>query len=137
MNFLALIANFKFLKGFLRSVFAVFAVLLYLSANTEFEVIHKILEPQSIQSHSNHAEEDPCHRAIFHDEPEQTCGHESHVLLKSKCEFCDALCKSDKFIENIIFATRATPIKEFADRISKHSSDTKIITLSSRGPPQL
>ena len=58
-----------------------------------FESFHQVVHNHDhSELHSQEAEADACHRAIFHGEQSHECEHKSHFLeTEAECQLCDVV----------------------------------------------
>ena len=95
----------------IRNFLVIQLLILYTLGNTKFETLHLFIHSEDTVAHTIIQEEDSCHRAIYHNEPEESCGHESHVLINVRCGLCDQVCHGDQ-----VYITNHQPTHfEFAE----------------------
>ncbi|HEX9651087.1 MAG TPA: hypothetical protein VGA21_11030 [Cyclobacteriaceae bacterium] len=121
----------------IRNFLVILLLFLYTLGNTEFETLHLVIHPDDSLAHTANQEKDSCHRAIYHNEPEEGCSHKSHVLLKVKCGLCDQVCHSDQVHFTII---QSAPL-EFAELSQKYNQSFFLTSVQAnlipRAPPAL
>jgi hypothetical protein len=82
--------------GTVKTVSAVLLLLLYFTGSVQVESLHNAFHSFEQALHSTEQEEDPCHRAIYHDEKENACEHKTHVTAVKKCPLCHVVPFSDQ-----------------------------------------
>jgi hypothetical protein len=74
----------------------------YVTGPSQFELLHKLIHTHDHSvSHTATQEEDPCHRAIYHNDIEKGCSHHSHIVVTDKCELCDLISHTDQILLSI------------------------------------
>ena len=64
----------------------------------ETKALHQILHShQQVVSHNDIEENDPCHRAIYHNGVEG-CHHPSHFAVTDQCSLCNLFFHTDQFV---------------------------------------
>lgn len=83
----------------MNTVLCIILLTFYLAGASQFQGLHQLFHwhDHSV-SHSELQEQDPCHRAIYHDDQEKGCGHHSHIVVTDKCELCDLTSPEDQII---------------------------------------
>ena len=129
--FKAIIGSSRIWEG-CKSFILTLALALYIAGSTGYGLLHQ--HPSQV-SHSIEAENDPCHKAIYHVEEEKACKHESHISKKESCCDCHLLFHSDQIIfRNSLAQSRNHQVFDGSILILSHPEE---ITLyhPSRGPP--
>ena len=113
-------------------------LILYVVGTNQWEVIHSFAhDHDTLVSHYDEQEKDPCHRLIYHNDEGQGCHHESHLAISDKCEMCDLAYHGDQSIlSNVSFSTGEFFSKQFNFYKSNLDSYWAVIS-SSRAPPVL
>jgi hypothetical protein len=63
-----------------------------IAGNAQLEALHQFLHSHHHgTSHSQTDEQDACHRTIYHQDVEDGCGHQSHIVVTEKCALCDLI----------------------------------------------
>jgi hypothetical protein len=118
----------------------IFAALVLLSAyligNIQFEVLHEALhQHDEAVSHSLEAEQDACHRSIYHDDADNGCVHPTHLTSAETCPLSDVIVLSDQ-----LFIAESTCV--FVGKVSFHVEKLQPVelvdigaSLPSRAPP--
>jgi hypothetical protein len=117
----------------------VIAPFLFLYAiGLQINSIHHFLhsEHENAALHTAAAENDPCHRSIYHHEKE-ACKHRSHLYQSETCELCQISVSTDQWV-----AALTTPLKQSVQRTLKVEllqslSAICAAYLPSRAPPAL
>jgi hypothetical protein len=73
----------------LRQVVTIALVLLYGLGSLRIESLHQLIHQEETALHSSEQELNACHRTVFHFNPSEHCGHETHFSSLWKCPFCD------------------------------------------------
>lgn len=96
------------LKQGLKALASGLLLALYLIGNTPVEVVHQFSHAHdSVVSHNEEQESDPCHRALYHADQQEGCAHKLHFTKVEKCKQChvvahvDQLTFSDPSVEYI------------------------------------
>ena len=64
-------------------------LLLYVLSVLQIESVHMLFHAHDqVELHTQEQEKDLCHRAIYHGEKENDCGHKTHVKKSDKCSLC-------------------------------------------------
>ncbi len=114
-----------------------FALLIFYVVGTgKLEVVHSIFHDHAATiSHTEEQEEDPCHRAIYHDDVEKGCHHATHLIVSDKCQLCDCATHSDQSLVSCqIDSSGPYAIKGFISYKDNLDSYCAFIS-SSRAPP--
>jgi hypothetical protein len=119
----------------IRTFSAILLLLFYVAGNVQFESFHQVFHSLEKALHSAEAEKDPCHRAIYHDEKENGCDHETHVTAVKNCPLCHVVPFNEQHL-----ASNHTFIVESLlddDQVYPSSFETegKFLSTPSRAPP--
>jgi len=111
-------------------------ILFYLIGSLQLDSLHQILhQHEESASHSEEAEQNACHRTIFHLATENACDHPTHLTELKKCPWCQGTLHQDSGL------AIATPVIHFSSIVPldfDFNSPFKSISLSfasNRGPP--
>lgn len=70
---------------------------LYFGGSSHLEFLRSfVYDHHVVVVHSEEQEKDPCHRLIYHDDTEQGCGHDSHLIGSDECQMCDLVYQGDQ-----------------------------------------
>jgi hypothetical protein len=87
------ITQCKVLLSALRAGSVVLLLLLYAAGVLQVESLHALFhDHQQAKLHTSAQENDLCHRAIYHGEKENDCGHKTHVKKSDRCSLCAMFC---------------------------------------------
>jgi hypothetical protein len=77
----------------LRSIASLLLLFGYFLNVISFESFHQAVHNHDhAEIHTEEAEADACHRAIFHGEVSHNCEHKSHLVeTESECQLCDVV----------------------------------------------
>lgn len=112
---------------------ALLLLFLYFAGNVQFESFHQAFH--AAEEHSSDEEQDPCHRAIYHDSQSEGCEHKTHVTAVRNCPLCHVVPFNEQhfFISSSFISL---PLANgFQDEISEIGTSISLITPPSRGPP--
>jgi NAD-dependent dihydropyrimidine dehydrogenase PreA subunit len=87
----------------LRNTTSLLLLLGYFLNVVSFETFHQVVHNHDhSEIHTTEAEEDACHRAIFHGDVSHKCEHKSHVTKnETECHLCKVLTsRSSEFASN-------------------------------------
>lgn len=107
----------------------------FLFSNISHKVAHDHKESQEL--HTLEAEQDDCHRTIYHAEQNNGCDHREHFLpYEASCDLCDA------FVRNLQWTSFQDDVTLFSGQIlindcmplSPHAA-TIVSTSPPRAPP--
>ena len=125
----------QFRKRALRTGSVLLLVFLYVAGNVQVESFHKIFHSFEQALHSFDQENDPCHRAIYHDSKQDGCDHKTHVTEVKKCPLCHIVPLNDKhFAVTHVFESFSCPANHESFSISILVL-TVTANLSARAPP--
>jgi hypothetical protein len=111
-------------------------LLFYLTGNAPFEILHQALHSHTGSiAHTDDREQDPCHRAIYHDDQEAGCGHSSHFVEKTKCTLCDIIFHRDEVCTVDVSVSLSDVCTEKYFFTYKADGQLLPALLPSRGPP--
>ena len=97
MSLLAIIRGKK-LRGLTLPLFTLLLAF-GVTGPSQFALFHKLLHSHDHSvSHSESQEKDRCHRAIYHNDIENGCGHHSHLVVTDKCDLCDMILHTDQIL---------------------------------------
>lgn len=119
-----------------RGFFICLLLALYLCGTSGFEILHHIIHlHEHAVEHTEQAEEDPCHRALYHQDKENGCEHRSHIVVADKCDLCDVIAPVDALSLSLFSFTSdfLFPEKNTFGRYIIHTGAN--LHLPSRAPP--
>jgi hypothetical protein len=122
--------------------FAAILILLLIAfcaaGNAQLEALHQFLHSHHHgTSHSQTQEQDACHRTIYHQDVENGCGHQSHIVVTDKCALCDLISHPDQiFLSEGGTLTSDFIAIDFPICVSDAQSSVQLIR-SPRAPPSL
>jgi hypothetical protein len=119
-----------------RASLFVLLLTFYVAGTSNFELLHGFFHSHDHSDpHSEVREEDPCHRAIYHNDVEKGCGHHSHIVVTDKCESCDLIFHTDQILLSHFESQPppSAPVKFVF--CSSDTGSTRQSLLSSRAPP--
>lgn len=110
----------------------------YAAGAAQLQVLHEYLHAHlHVTSHSETEERDACHRTIYHQDKENGCGHQSHIVVTDKCPLCDLISDTDQ-----VFLLQASSLSvdfiliDFPISVSALETSIHIIR-SPRAPPSV
>jgi len=112
-----------------------FLLLLYVAGNVQVESFHQFFHSLEKALHSSEQEEDPCHRAIYHDSENEGCDHKTHLTAVKKCPLCHVVPLNVQHIaasQSFLFIALPHFFTEFL--LSIHVANS-FVNLPSRAPP--
>ena len=74
-------------------------LLLYIGGNVQVESFHQFFHSLEKAIHSSDAENDPCHRAIYHEAKTDGCDHKTHVTAIKKCPLCHVVPINEQLVD--------------------------------------
>jgi len=126
----------KSVNGSIGKILTLMLLVFYIAGTSDVELLHSLIHTHDVAAtHSDEQEKDPCHRLIYHNDTEQGCSHDSHLIVSDKCEMCDLVYHGDHtMLVNPTFFT-----EEFSSELFdfyKISLDSYwAVISSSRAPP--
>lgn len=75
----------------MTNVFTFVILSLYIAGTSGVSRLHQFFHEHETVSHSAEQEEDPCHRALYHQDADHGCQHNTHVTASEKCDVCDLI----------------------------------------------
>jgi hypothetical protein len=121
-----------------KSCFAALLLAVYLIGNTHTKVIHEFVHAHNaISKHTSEQEENPCHRAIYHDDADRGCSHKAHLAKPEKCSLCHVIFTIDQVIVTDSSTIFITPGFAAFSRIASVAFASTLAELPSRGPPAI
>lgn len=113
---------------------ALLLLFLYFGGNVQLESFHQVFHSAE-EGHSAREEEDPCHRAIYHDSQNEGCEHKTHVTAVKNCPLCHVV----PFNEQHLCISSSFTSLSLTSYINEHLDGTATAFLSItpplRGPP--
>jgi hypothetical protein len=124
----------SFLSGPLS---AIFLLLLYFAGNVQFETFHDIVHSLEQSLHSAEQENDPCHRAIYHEVKNDGCDHETHFTEIEQCPLCHVVPVNVQHLEaSHSFESVQLP-NEFGIYSPARVAALNVVDVPARAPPAL
>lgn len=72
-----------------RNAFLLFLAVLYSAGSLQIDSVHRLLHQHGERAlHTPEQEQNPCHRVVFHDQPQGSCEHPTHFSESKKCPLC-------------------------------------------------
>jgi hypothetical protein len=111
-------------------------LILYATGSSHLELLHSFVHQHDVVvTHSEEQEKDPCHRMTYHNDADQDCDHDSHLIVPDKCQICHLAAHGDQIIlPDVCFASRQFSSEHFNFYRSILDSYWAVIS-SSRAPP--
>lgn len=82
-------------RSYWRSVIAVWLLVIYAAGTISVDLLHHVVHDDThSESHSEVAEQDPCHTTLFHNNKTTGCDHKTHVTAPPKCKYSHVVFKS-------------------------------------------
>jgi len=82
----------KRMLAVLRAGSVILLLVFYAAGVLQVESLHAFLhDHQQEELHTLEQENDLCHRAIYHGEKQNDCGHKTHVKKSDSCSLCAVL----------------------------------------------
>lgn len=111
-------------------------LVIYVAGTSRLDVFHRLTHSHHHSVlHSDEQEKDPCHRAVYHANAGDGCGHQSHIVITDRCELCDMIVHADE----IFLAVASTSSARFPQIIVTCPLENKVIpglpALPARAPP--
>lgn len=117
---------------------SVLLLIFYVAATAQNEVLHHFFHSEDrLLLHSGEQEKDPCHRTIYHHELKRECGHDSHIILKDKCELCGIITHTKQILPSVFECPSILFALQTFDFTSPDDVNAGESILSSRAPPLL
>jgi hypothetical protein len=126
----------KYIGTALKTIGALLFASFYLVGANQLDSFHKTFHPQeSYVDHSAKAEQDGCHRTLYHAEKNDGCKHNSHFVNFDKCTLCNHFFQSDHVVPNTSLSkyTNLKTAVAFALSGGFHADISNL--LPSRAPP--
>lgn len=126
--------------SWLRGIASLLLLFGYFLNVVSFESFHQAIHHHDhSELHTEEAEEDACHRAIYHGETSHDCEHKSHLAeTHDSCELCKVT------VSRVHFASEVVDVLEnYAQYTVNKPASTKVfgcnfsLAFSPRGPPAL
>lgn len=114
---------------------AVLLLLLYFAGNVQFESLHDVVHSLEQSLHTAEQENDPCHRAIYHEVENDGCDHETHLTSVEQCPLCHVVPINIQHLE----ASHSFESLEISNEFGVYSSSDIVvrnaIAIPARAPP--
>lgn len=122
----------------LTSCLALVLLLLYVAGSVQIEGFHHLLHAEEVtELHSLQHEQDSCHKAIYHQETENTCDHSSHVVQLKKCPVCELSFQTEHLTSSVTILYSASGHPDYVSWAIHSEPSARWINLPSRAPPVL
>lgn len=119
----------------LRAALIGLLAVLYIIGNVQLESIHQAFHSLETALHSSEQEQDPCHRAVYHEAINDGCDHSTHFTAVKNCPLCHVVPVNEQLtINSGILKLVATAYIFDEQAISFFTSD-ELNHLPSRAPP--
>lgn len=119
----------------MRTISVLLLLLVYFVGSVQIESIHSIFHDVELALHSSEQEEDPCHRAIYHDAKDDACDHATHITAVKKCPLCHVVPFNDQHLPDQnsfrFFSSADTYFSEYFESGFKSA----VTHLPARAPP--
>jgi hypothetical protein len=126
----------KTLKTALWGCVVLLMVVIYLAGAIQFNAIHAALHASNQEElHSPENEKEACHQAIYHQVPEGSCDHKTHLVANDKCALCHSIVPvAYALVQDTPqhFAEHNSPVQR---RAYTCSYQNVVVHLPSRAPP--
>ena len=111
-------------------------LLLYLAGTVELDSFHGLFHSNEESTlHSAQQEENSCHNAIYHQQKNNVCHHQSHITQLKKCPLCHIVFHS-VHLSSVRFSTEPlVRVENFKVKSSLQLPSDFLFLLPSRGPP--
>lgn len=134
-----MISEFKNKKGKSGSLVTYLSIpflLLYLVGTVELDSFHSLFHSnEEVVLHSAQQEANSCHNAIYHQQKNNVCQHQSHITQLKKCPLCHVVFHSIH-LGGVRFSPEPIVLAEnFKGASVAQFSSNFLVLLSSRGPP--
>jgi hypothetical protein len=132
-------------KGILRrekrehvQVLMLLLSILYIAGSLQFELLHSFIHRHELViTHSQDQEKDPCHRSVYHNETEEGCEHDAHLIVSTKCQMCDLAFGGDQTTLPHVEFSLGGFSTEYFEFYKLNLESYKAVLSSSRAPPAL
>ena len=125
----------KMRKLFSGPLSAIFLLLLYFAGNVQLESFHDAIHCLEQSLHTPEHEEDPCHRAIYHEVESDGCDHETHFTAIEQCPLCHVVPISIQHFEASHSFESLVLSNEFGKYDPLQISSREDVELPARAPP--
>ena len=129
-------------KSLAQRISALLILFSYMLVFFQINLIHHVHHDASDHQHVHHdseAEQDACHRAIYHQNQNDGCAHDAHIIAESTaCEFCDSLLSQRDLLEELVPYTGQETVVTVTSKFSQQNLPifwSNNIPL--RGPPSV
>ncbi|SKC81604.1 hypothetical protein SAMN05660236_3983 [Ohtaekwangia koreensis] len=112
--------------------------ILYIAGSLQFELLHSFIHRHELViTHSHDQEKDPCHRSIYHNDTQEGCEHDAHLIVSTKCQMCDLAFGGDQTILSYVVSAHGGFSTEYFEFYKLNLESYKAVLSSSRAPPTL
>jgi hypothetical protein len=112
-----------------------FLLLLYLAGNVHLQSFHEAFHSLEKSLHSVEQEEDPCHRAIYHEVKNDGCDHKTHVTEIKQCPLCHVVPINVQHFEPTNSFQTFKGLSDFIDHLPSTVVVDHLIDVPARAPP--
>lgn len=110
-------------------------LLLYIGGNVEVESFHQFFHSLEKAIHSADEENDPCHRAIYHEATTDGCEHKTHVTAIKKCPLCHVVPINEQLAAATYVFESLAPSPVSSEQSSLFLIVEELNHLPARAPP--
>jgi hypothetical protein len=110
-------------------------LLLYIGGNVQVESFHQFFHSLEKAIHSSDAENDPCHRAIYHEAKTDGCDHKTHVTAIKKCPLCHVVPINEQLVDATYVFESFAPSLVFVEQAFSFLISDTLTHLPARAPP--
>lgn len=114
---------------------AVLLLLLYFAGNVQFETFHSVVHSLEQSLHTPDQEEDPCHRAIYHEVEDDGCDHQTHLTSIEQCPLCHVVPISIQLFEASHSFESLELSGDFGEYAPIHLTALELVNVPARAPP--
>ncbi|MFM7193844.1 MAG: hypothetical protein ACKO3B_09630 [Bacteroidota bacterium] len=119
-----------------RNAFLLFLAVLYSAGSLQIDSLHRLLHQHGERAlHTPEQEQNPCHRVVFHDQPQGSCEHPTHFSESKKCPLCQG-APTHTALKPVIVAFEPAAVAFVHTTVSDRADATNDRTLlPARAPP--
>lgn len=113
-------------------------ILFYLIGSLQLDSLHQILhQHDQSATHTEEAELNACHRAIFHLATENACDHPTHLTELKKCPWCIGTLHQDFGLASSVQVIHSSNFIETGFEFNSHFNSIGLSFNCNRGPPSV
>ena len=116
---------------------AAILLFLYIAGNVQLESFHQLFHSFHEITHSAQEEQDPCHRAIYHESKSEGCDHETHFTAVKNCPLCHVVPLNEQHLATSHSFVSIPSADPFYLSIFESKASDYLVDPTTRGPPQL